>query len=296
MKLLVVGGTGQLGSELQHLNWPADVEIYAPNRGTLDLADPTGVTAYFNTFRFDVVINTGAYTGVDKAEQEATIAFAINAIGACAIAENSRRLGIPLVHVSTDYVFDGRKIGVYEEDDPVCPINVYGASKEAGEQAVRTISRRSIIVRTAWLVSARRVNFVRTMLRLAAERPRLRVVADQIGCPTSATDLARALAAIALRLAGDVNAPTGTYHFVNGGETTWYGLADFALRRAAFHGRAIPPIDPIASSDYPSPATRPSNSRLSTAKLTRDFGIAPRPWMEAVTQTVDEIFATERTS
>ena len=296
MKLLVIGGTGQLGIELQRLTWPADVELCAPNRGTLDLADPASVAVYFNKFRFDVVINCGAYIAVDKAEQEAVAAFTINAMGACAIAECSRRAGAPLIHISTDYVFDGRKLSFYEEDDAVSPIGVYGASKEAGEQAVRTINRRSIIVRTAWLVSAHRTNFVRTMLRLAAERPRLRVVADQRGCPTVAADLAGALAVIALRLASDASTPTGTYHFVNGGETTWHGLAEATLRRAAFHGRAVPPVDAISTSDYPTLTARPANSRLSTAKLTRDFAIVSRPWIEAVSQTVDELLAAERTS
>ncbi len=294
MKLLVIGGSGQLGIELLRVAWPADVEVYAPSRGTLDLSDPASVIVYFNRFRFDVVINAGAYTAVDKAEQDAVAAFAINAMGACAIAECSRRVGVPLIHVSTDYVFDGRKLGIYEEDDPVCPISIYGASKEAGEQAVRTINRRSVIVRTAWLVSAHRANFVRTILRLATEQPKLRVVTDQRGCPTVAGDLAGALAVIALKLATDAAAPTGTYHFVNGGETTWHGLAEATLRRAANHGRAAPPIDAITTSDYPTAAARPANSRLSTAKLTRDFGIVPRPWIEAVNQTVDELLAGER--
>jgi dTDP-4-dehydrorhamnose reductase len=294
--VLVIGGAGQVGIELRRLVWPGDVAIHAPSRAELDLADPGSIAAFFAGRRHDVVINAGAYTAVDKAEQEPVTAFAINALGACGIAECTRRAGVPMVHVSTDAVFDGRKSGVYEEHDPVCPINVYGASKTAGEHAVRTVNPRSVILRTAWLVSPHRANFARTILRLAAEQPRLRVVSDQHGCPTVAVDLAAALATIALKLANDIAAPTGTYHFVNGGGTTWHGLAEAILRRAAHHGWIVPPLDAIATSEYPMAAARPPNSSLSTSKLTRDFGIKPRPWLAAVNQTVDALIGADKGS
>lgn len=293
MNVLLTGGTGQVGIELQRLPWPRSVMIDAPGRARLDLADPASIAAYFAGRRFDVVINAGAYTEVDKAEQEPVAAFAVNGLGASAIAECTRDAGVPLVHVSTDYVFNGCKPGLYEEDDPIRPISVYGASKAAGEHAVRTVNARSVILRTGWLVSPYRANFARTILRLVAERRRLRVVSDQRGCPTVAADLAAALATIALRLASDLTTPTGTYHFVNAGETTRHGLAEAILRRAADRGRVMPPVDAIATSEYPTAAARPANSRLSTAKLTRDFEIVPRPWREAVDETVDALMAAE---
>lgn len=293
MKVLLIGGTGQIGIELQRFAWPDGTELHAPDRATFDLAAPMRIREYFKKIRFDIVINAGGYTAVDKAEQEPVAAFAINALGACAVAECTRHSGIPLIHVSTDYVFDGRKHGFYEEDDPVCPLNVYGASKAAAEHAVRTVNPRSVIVRTAWIVSPHRANFAKTILRLAAERPRLRVVADQYGCPTVAGDLAIALARIALALIGQAAAPTGIYHFVNAGETTWHGLAEAILRRAAMHGLALVPIDAIATSEYPTPASRPANSRLSTGRIERDFAIVPRSWNVAVDETVDAL-VTER--
>ena len=235
------------------------------------------------------MINAAAYTAVDRAESEIGAAFAINALGPALLAQATKAANIPLIHISTDYVFDGSKTGPYTEDDPVRPLGVYGASKEAGEQAVRTGNPRAIILRTAWVVSARRQNFVKTMLRLGAERPVLRVVDDQHGCPTSAADLARTAAAIALRLIGDKHAPTGNYHFVNGGDTTWCGLARHVFAISAELGGPNPKVDAITTAEFPTPARRPANSRLSTSRLTRDFDIAPRPWQHAVGEIVDAL-------
>ena len=170
------------------------------------------------------------------------------------------------------------------------PLGVYGASKEAGEQAVRTIQHRSVIARTGWLVSPYRSNFLKTMLRLASVRPALRVVADQTGCPTAAGDFARALQSIALRLIRDPAAPVGTFHFVNGGQATWHSLAEAVLARAARHGHPAPPVEAISTAEYPTQAARPSNSRLSVAGLRMAYGIEPRPWTEAVSEAVDLFF------
>lgn len=289
MKILVTGGTGQVGLALQRLKWPEGVSIQAPERAELDLTHSTAVTHYFSSRSFAAVINAAAFTAVDKAEEESLAAFAVNALAPAVLAQATRAAGIPLVHVSTDYVFDGSKPDPYQVEDPVRPIGVYGASKEAGEQAVRTINARHAIVRTAWLVSQDRTNFVKTMLRLGAERPSLRVVSDQKGCPTSADDLAWALAQVVLRMAADNCAPTGTFHCVNDGEATWYELASFVFDVAERLGRDRPKIEAIQTTDFPTPARRPLNSRLDCGRLIREYGLQLRPWRTSIEQIVEEL-------
>lgn len=290
LDILVVGGGGQVGLELQRLSLPQGVSITAPSRGELDITDEASVKAVVASRPWGAVINTAAYTAVDKAETEIAEAWRINALAPAILAQETARAKIPLVHVSTDYVFDGKGEGFYRESDPVAPIGVYGASKEGGEQAVRTANRRHAIVRTAWVVSAHRGNFVKTMLRFGAEREEMSVVADQIGCPTIAGDLADALLTIAVRLASDADAPTGTYHFVNGGETSWHGFAEEIFAQAKARGLKTPAtVKAIATSDYPTPARRPANSRLSTTTLTADYGIVPRPWQAALADVMAEL-------
>lgn len=293
--ILITGGAGQVGLELQAANWPEDVVIHAPTRAEMDLGDITSVKAAFAKTPFAAVINSGAYTAVDKAEDEIATAFSANAMGPAVLAEVTRKAGVPLIQVSTDYVFDGSKEIPYVEDDPVGPLGVYGASKLAGELAVRSGNPRSVVLRTAWVLSVHRSNFLKTMLRLAADRPTLRVVEDQHGCPTSARDIADALKTITLRLIADVNAPTGVYHFVNDGETSWAGLAREIFAQSALSGGPSAAVEGIVSADYPTPAHRPSNSRLSTGKLARDYAIKPRPWQAAVTEIIAELNA-ERTA
>jgi dTDP-4-dehydrorhamnose reductase len=292
--ILITGGAGQVGLELQAANWPEGVVLRAPTRAELDLGDAASVRAAFAATPFAAVINSGAHTAVDKAETEVAAAFAANAMGPAVLADITREERIPLIHVSTDYVFDGNKDEPYVESDPIGPLGVYGASKLAGELAVRRGNPRSVVLRTAWVLSVHRANFLKTMLRLAADRPGLRIVGDQHGCPTSARDIAAALKTITLTMIADVDAPTGVYQFVNAGETTWAGLASeiFALSAAA--GGPSATVEAIASSDYPTPAKRPANSRLSTEKLTRDYGVAPRPWQAAIAEIVTELHA-ERT-
>lgn len=289
--ILVTGGAGQVGLELQAADWPNHVVIHAPPRAEMDLGDIASVKAAFARTPFAAVINAGAYTAVDKAETEVAAAFASNAMGPAVLADVTREAGVPLVQVSTDYVFDGSRDGFYVENDPVAPLGVYGASKLAGELAVRSGNPRSVVLRTAWVVSAHRANFLKTMLRLAAERQTLRVVDDQHGCPTSAHDIAETLKTIVLRLIADPDAPTGIYHFVNDGETTWADLAreGFALS-AAVGGRSAA-VEGIATAEYPTPARRPANSRLSTEKLTRDYAIAPRPWQTALAEIIAKLNA-----
>lgn len=289
-QILLTGGAGQLGTELQRLA-PSDWRIVAPPRRDLDLARPEQVAAQVGARTWSLVINAAAYTAVDRAEDDVAAAWTANALGPAVLAAESAKLGAPIVHVSTDYVFDGANPAPYVETDPVAPIGVYGASKEAGEQAVRTASPRHVILRTAWVVSPHGANFIKTMFRLAAERPALRVVDDQHGCPTSAADLARAIIALGERLIADPAAPTGTYHFVNSGEATWFELAREAFSLRSAHGLAAPSLAAISTAEYPTRARRPANSRLSTAKLERDYGVVARPWQAAIKEVVDALVA-----
>ena len=284
--VLVTGGSGQVGHALSALNWPGDIRVLAPTRAELDLQSPDSIRAWLAAHRPALVINAAAYTAVDRAEDEVAAAFAANAMGPAVLAEETRAAGIPLVHVSTDYVFDGMAPGFYREDAPVAPIGVYGASKLAGELAVRTGNPAHVILRTAWVVSDHGANFVKTMLRVGAQRPELRVVDDQRGCPTSAADIAAALRGIALRLLHGGDAPFGTVHFVNAGEASWCELARFVFQTAAPLGGPSPQVTAIATADYPTRARRPANSRLATDRIAREYGITPRPWPEAIGEIV----------
>jgi len=287
--VLVTGGQGQVGLELARQNWPADVRPLFPTRNELDITSEASVDAYFASRRLAAVINTAAYTAVDKAESEPDVAFLANGHGPAVLAAATRKAGIPLIHVSTDYVFDGAKSEAYDEDDAVAPLGTYGASKLAGENAALEGNHRSVVLRTAWVVSAHRNNFLKTMLRVGTTNPVLRVVDDQIGCPTSAQDIASALRTIVRRMIEDDAAPVGIFHFVNAGQTSWYGLAReiFALSSAA--GGPAPQVEAITTAEYPTPTRRPANSRLATAKITADYGIHPRDWRTAVRDIMDEL-------
>jgi len=287
--ILITGGAGQIGLELQAAAWPDGVVVHAPARADLDISDVASVKAAFASTPFAAVINSAAYTAVDRAEIDVASAFLVNAIGPAILAEVTREAGVPLVQVSTDYVFDGSKCDSYVETDPTGPLGVYGASKLAGELAVRSGNLRSLVLRTAWVVSAHRSNFLKTMLRLADDRDALRIVDDQYGCPTSARDIADALKTITLKTIGDPMSPTGIYHFVNAGETSWAGLAREIFSRSASTGGPVATVDGIDSTDYPTTARRPINSRLSSAKIARDFSISPRSWQLAVAEIVTEL-------
>lgn len=287
--ILITGGAGQVGLELARQVWPDDIRLHFPTRAELDLGSVASVAQAFAACRFAAVINPAAYTAVDKAEEESAAAFLANTQGAAYLAEATRKAGIPLIHVSTDYVFDGSKADAYAESDPVAPLGVYGASKLAGEYAVASGNARSVVMRTAWVLSAHRGNFLKTMLRVGATNPQLRVVDDQVGCPTSASDIAAALKTIALRMIADPTAPTGIYHFVNAGEASWCGLAREIFRRSAAAGGPSADVVAITTADYPTPAKRPANSRLATSRIANDYGIAPRDWREGVADIIAEL-------
>jgi dTDP-4-dehydrorhamnose reductase len=292
-RILVTGGTGQIGLELARLAWPADVELHFPPRRELDLTSPESIAACFSSGKWDCVINSAAYTAVDAAEGNVAGAFLANAQGPGWLAEASAMAGIPMIHISTDYVFDGALDRPYREDDPVGPLGVYGASKLAGEQSVHAANPRSVILRTAWVLSVHRSNFLKTMLRIGRTERKLSVVADQIGCPTGAADIASAVKVIALRLMDDPEPPFGTYHFVNSGQSNWCELARTIFALASDRGFPKPEVQAIPTAEYPTRARRPANSRLQTGWITRDFGIEPRPWRDAVTEIVGELLTDQ---
>ena len=291
--ILVTGANGQLGTELRRVAWPDGWQVVAVDVTELDLCDAAAiartVAAGYDGQPFAVVINGAAYTAVDKAESDQVTAWAVNALAPAAFGQACALAGIPIVQVSTDYVFAGDRQGEWLPDDPVAPLSVYGASKLGGELAVRTSGARHVIVRTAWVVSAHGNNFVKTMVRVGAERGALRVVDDQHGSPTSAADLAAALATITVRLAEDPDAPTGTYHFSNAGPTTWAGFAREIFVQAGARGGPTASVEGIPTSAYPTPAHRPANSLLSHAAITAAYGIAPRPWQAALSDILDEL-------
>ena len=286
MDILLTGGTGQVGLELLGLSWPDDVRLHAPARAELDLADPDSVARAVASRTFSAILSCGAYTAVDRAEQEVRAAWTANALGPAILAEAAAKAGIPIVHVSTDYVFSGAQDTPYGEDDPVAPQSVYGASKEGGEQAVRTTAPRHAIVRSAWVMSARRTNFLKTMLRLAGDRDEVGVVADQTGCPTFAADLAAALSRIVLRLMRDPGAQTGTFHVVNRGEASWADVAEAVFAASRARGGPSARVARITTAEYPTPARRPANSRLATGKIERHYGLEMRPWRTALEEAV----------
>ena len=287
--VLVTGGSGQVGGALLALAPEGDFRFVGLDRSELDLLNPSSFAQVISARPWSAIINAAAYTAVDQAETEVEAAWRINAVAPACLAREAARAGVPFVHVSTDYVFSGASTRPYVETDPVAPLGVYGASKEAGEQGVRTGGGRSAIVRTSWVVSPSRANFLKTMLRLGADRDVLRVVADQHGAPTSAADLASALALIARALASDSNAPTGTFHFANAGATTWADFAEEIFRLSAARGGPSARVEPITTAEYPTPARRPAYSLLSTARISQAYGVSPRRWQAAIADIIDDL-------
>ncbi|MGM4997215.1 dTDP-4-dehydrorhamnose reductase [Tardiphaga sp. 538_B7_N1_4] len=276
MRLYVIGGEGQVARSLREAAaGRPDIVFGSSGRAEVDLLQPASIDRALADFRPDVVINPAAYTAVDKAESESEQAFAINRDGAAAVAAAAARHGAPIIHFSTDYVFDGTKAGAYAESDAVAPQGVYGQSKLAGEQAVAAANPSHIVLRTSWVYAPFGSNFVRTMLRLAAERDRLLVVDDQVGCPTYAPDIADAVLAIGGRIAGEGwrSEYAGITHLAGPCALSWCGFAREIMRQSALRGGRSVPVDAISTTDYPTPAARPANSRLSTARLAAVFDI-----------------------
>jgi len=276
MRVYVIGGEGQVARSLREAAArDASVVLGFTSRSEVDLLRPWTIRQALARFRPDVVINPAAYTAVDKAESEPEQAFAINRDGAGTVAAAAEAVGAPVIHFSTDYVFDGHKEGAYVEGDPVAPQGVYGMSKLQGEAAVATAHPRHVILRTAWVYAPFGSNFLRTILRLAAERDRLRVVDDQVGCPTYAPDIADAALAIAGQIAGTgwKADHAGVTHLAGPDSMSWCGFARRIVALSAGGGGRWVPVDPIATRDYPTLAARPANSCLSTARLSSLFGV-----------------------
>lgn len=281
-RILLTGAGGQLGRAIVREASGSEIVMLPHTRKQLDITDRCRFDAAVGVLLPDMVVNAAAYTQVDAAETHPEAADAVNAAAPGRMAETCARHGIPLIHVSTDFVFDGTKNLPYREDDPVRPLGVYGRTKADGEAAVRERCKAHLIVRTSWLYDAAGRNFMTAILRLAQERDVLRVVADQKGSPTSATDLARAMLSMIRQIRSGA-AAWGTYHFCNSGVTTWHGFAEAIVARArTFMDLKVRRIEAIPTSEYPTPARRPAFSALDCTRIAEVFGIHPPPWLESL--------------
>jgi dTDP-4-dehydrorhamnose reductase len=292
-KILIFGGTGQVGFELQRkLAGVGQVVGFEIPR--VDFRHADTIRAVLRAEEPSVIVNAAAYTAVDKAENEPELAAAINSVAPGVIAEEARRLGSLLVHYSTDYVFDGAKQGPYLETDTPNPLNVYGKTKLAGDQAILAAGCEALILRTTWVYGARGSNFLLTMLRMAKERPELRIVDDQIGAPTSSESIAQAtaelLAQILASSAGGLQGRGGIYNLTCAGETSWFGFAkSFLTIEAHINGTTVPNLIPIKTSEFPRPARRPANSRLSCRRLEEVFGVRMPAWEAALARVLETL-------
>jgi dTDP-4-dehydrorhamnose reductase len=291
--ILVFGGSGQLGQELTRLAASRVVALHALAHAEAEIADAQTVRAALARWKPDLVVNAAAYTKVDLAETNIEEARKGNEIGPAVLAAACAKAQIPLVHISTDYVFDGTKQDAYRESDPVCPISAYGRSKAAGEDAVRGALKHHVILRTAWVYSTFGHNFLKTILRLAATCDELRIVADQHGSPTSAGEVAEAIVHLAPAVLRDQGL-SGTYHFTADGFTTWHGFASRVVEIAAPVTGRNPRVVPIQTADYPTPAKRPANSRLDCRLFVERFSFSPRPWTESVDATTRTLVASSQ--
>jgi dTDP-4-dehydrorhamnose reductase len=281
MRILVLGSAGQVGAELLRTVPREGVAVSGLTHEQLDIADREAVATVIAASRPDLVVNAAAYTAVDRAESDRETAVRVNRDGAGFVAEACARAGATLIYLSTDYVFDGKARTPYREDAAPAPLSVYGRSKLDGETAVRARLEHHIILRTAWVYGLDGRNFMKTMLELARSQSELRVVSDQHGSPTSAREIAHAVAAIAGRMGAGAD-HWGTYHVAGAGVTSWHGFAEAIFEFAARYGLPRPRVIPIASSEFPAAARRPVYSGLDCAKIARDFGLEPKAWRHAL--------------
>ena len=290
MRMLVTGRNGQIVRSLIERS-PQRFEVVALGRPQLDLAGPAdAIVAAITAAQPDVIVSSAAYTQVDKAESEPDVAFAVNEHGAGAVAKAADSLSVPLIHISTDYVFDGSKMSPYCEDDSTHPTGIYGASKLAGERAVLAAHANSALLRTAWVYSPFGSNFVKTMLRLAESRDEISVVADQRGNPTSALDIADAIITVAANLiAGDRANQRGVFHMTGSGDASWSEFAQAVFAASAEEGGTSARVNPITAAEYPTPARRPANSRLDCEKLALAHGVRLPPWQASMKEVVERL-------
>lgn len=295
-RLLVTGLHGQVAMSLvERAAMSGAFEVLAVGRPQLDLADPASIGSAIEAVSPDIVVSAAAHTAVDQAESEEDLAMLMNGVSAGEIAKAAARLGVPLIHLSTDYVFDGSKSTPYREDDPVAPLGVYGRSKLAGERAIGEATDNHVILRTAWVYSPFGRNFLKTMLRLAETRDTLSVVSDQIGNPTSALDIADGILTVASNLLSDQSpALRGIFHMTGAGEGSWADFAEEIFSYARSANGPFATVNRIPSSDYPTPAKRPANSRLDRARLRDVHGVALPPWQGSTRAVVERLLAEAR--
>lgn len=295
MRILVTGREGQVVRSLVERCSRTKHSVIALGRPQLDLAaDPSSIVDAIKAARPDAIVSAAAYTAVDKAETDRDAAFAVNERGAGAVARAASELGVPFVHLSTDYVFDGTKTGAYVEDDPTGPTGVYGASKLAGERAVLADQPNAAVLRTAWVYSPFGANFVKTMLRLAADRDEIGVVADQRGNPTSALDIADGVIAVAEAMArSDDPKLRGIFHMTAEGDASWAEFAEAVFAASAALGGPSARVMPITTAQFPTPARRPENSRLDSTKLLQAYGIRLPAWQGSVRKVVSRLLAAK---
>jgi dTDP-4-dehydrorhamnose reductase len=292
--IAIIGSNGQLGWELVRQAEGKGLQSLALDFPEIDITSSVSISDKLDPHPVDIVVNAAAYTAVDKAESEPDAAFAVNCKGSENLAQYCSRRDIALVHVSTDYIFDGTKQGPYHEKDAVAPLGVYGKSKEAGEAAIREKLLNHIVIRTAWLYGFHGQNFVKTMLRLGRERQNLSVVNDQHGCPTYAADLAEAMLRIIELYREKQDIVWGTYHFCGEGPTTWHAFAERIFMEARrYESLEVKEVIPVTTKEYPTPAKRPANSVLDCSKIMRNFGIHPRPWQNALEEMIARLYTAE---
>ena len=293
--ILVAGKNGQLARCLADVGAQRAVPIFSAGRPEFDLEDPNSIERVLTAVLPAAIINAAAYTAVDKAESEPQRAFAVNRDGAGQLAATARRFRIPFIHVSTDYVFDGRKSAPYCEDDAPSPLGMYGRSKLEGETAVMNRNPNALVFRSSWVYSPYGTNFVKTMLRLADTHDLVRVVDDQVGAPTAASDLASAiLDAVAQVVEKKIRIEPGIYHVTAAGETTWFGFANAIFAGWRERGHRVPKLEAITTADYPTPVRRPANSRLDCAKFQHTFGICLPLWSTSLGACLDILAAAQR--
>ena len=291
MNVLITGAQGQVGKELTSIAQDKGFNVIAASRADLDISQAENVQQFMSQYQPDIVINAAAHTAVDKAEDEHDLAFTINRDGAANLAIACSKLNIPLLHISTDYVFDGTKTAPYNENDVVAPLGVYGESKWQGEEAIRQNLSHFLILRVAWVFGAQGNNFVKTMLRLAEDRDELNVVADQFGGPSPAKDIAQTLITLVEKFQQNKTLAWGTYHYCGKEKTTWYDFASEIFKQAFELGILNKQIkvNPITTAEYPTAAKRPENSMLDCSKLKTTFGINMPEWKEALKQVLIEL-------
>lgn len=292
MNVLIIGKQGMLAQELQQAFSMSGFHTFCKGRSEIDLCRSESIREVIQQVQPSLIVNAAAYTAVDQAESEPDQAFATNRDGVNCLAQHASRLDLPVIHVSTDYVFDGNSRRPYREDDPTSPLGVYGLSKWEGEQALRSVHSRHIILRTAWVYSMYGRNFLKTIVTKAQEGQELRIVDDQRGCPTWAKDLASVIVAITQQIHKDKEVPWGTYHFCGSGETTWFEFAQAIIKHAQeISPFQAQPIIPISTDGYPTVVQRPAYSVLDCSEISKNFNVHPPSWQDSMPQCVKELFA-----